>query len=69
MLNRVHGFELTTLVVIGNDCTGSCKSNNNTITATTAPRGESQIDTRKIQIHDRSLFGLRIGISIKKWRG
>ena len=31
MLYRVHlarvGFELTTLVVIGTDCTGSCKSN------------------------------------------
>jgi len=31
------GFELTTLVVIGNDCTGSCKSNYHTITARTAP--------------------------------
>ena len=26
------GFELTTLVVIGTDCTGSCKSNYHTIT-------------------------------------
>ena len=36
MLYRVHlamnGFELTTLVVIGTDCTGSCKSNYHTIT-------------------------------------
>jgi len=31
-------LELTTSVVIGTDCIGSCKSNNNTITATTAPR-------------------------------
>ena len=31
------GFELTTLVVIGNDCIGSCKSNSHTITTTTAP--------------------------------
>ena len=31
------GFELTTLVVIGTDCIGSCKSNYHTITATTAP--------------------------------
>ena len=30
-------FELTMLVVIGTDCTGSCKSNYHTITATTAP--------------------------------
>ena len=28
------GFELTTLVVIGTDCTGSCKSNYHTITTT-----------------------------------
>ena len=39
MLYRVHlamtRFELTTSVVIGTDCTGSCKSNYHTIT--TAP--------------------------------
>ena len=37
MLYRVHlasaGFELTTLMVIGTDCTGSWKSNYHTITA------------------------------------
>ena len=36
MLYWVHlaraGFKLTTLVVIGNDCIGSCKSNYHTIT-------------------------------------
>jgi hypothetical protein len=32
------GFELTTLEVIGTDCTGSCKSNYHTITTTTAPQ-------------------------------
>ena len=42
MLYRVHlamsvGFELTISVVIGNDCTGSCKSNYHTITTTTPP--------------------------------
>ena len=41
MLYPVHiamsGFEFTTLVVIGTDCIGSCKSNYHTITATTAP--------------------------------
>ena len=31
-------FELTIPVVIGTDCTGSCKSNYNTITATTVPQ-------------------------------
>jgi hypothetical protein len=30
-------FELTTLVVIGTDCTGSCKSNYHTLMTTTAP--------------------------------
>jgi len=29
------GFELTTLVMIGTDCIGSCKSNYHTITTTT----------------------------------
>jgi hypothetical protein len=41
MLYRVHiawvGFELTTLVVIGNDCTGSYKSNYHMITTSTSP--------------------------------
>jgi hypothetical protein len=32
-------FELTTSVVIGTDCIGSCKSKYHTITTTTAPRG------------------------------
>jgi hypothetical protein len=31
------GFELTTLVVIGTDCIGSCKSNYHTIITTMAP--------------------------------
>jgi hypothetical protein len=31
------GFELIMLVVMGTDCTGSCKSNYHTITTTTAP--------------------------------
>ena len=38
MLYRVRlawtGFELTTLLVIGTDCIGSCKSNHNMITTT-----------------------------------
>jgi len=41
MLYRVHlamnGFELTMLLVIGTDCTSSCKSNYHTITTTTVP--------------------------------
>jgi hypothetical protein len=31
------GFERTTLVEIGTNCTGSCKSNYHTITTTTTP--------------------------------
>ena len=41
MLYQVHlawaGFELTTSVVIGTDCIGSCKSNFHTIMTMTAP--------------------------------
>ena len=41
MLYRLHlawaVFELTTLVVIGTDCTGSCKSKYHPITTTTTP--------------------------------
>ena len=41
MLYRVHltstGFNLITLVVIGIDCIGSCKSNYHTIATTTTP--------------------------------
>jgi hypothetical protein len=41
LLYQVHPawvvFELTTLVVIGTDCIGSCKSNYHTIMTTTAP--------------------------------
>jgi len=40
-LYRVHyamnGAKTPNLVVIGTDCTGSCKSNYHTITTTTAP--------------------------------
>ena len=42
MVYRVHlawvGFELTALVVIGTDCTGSYQSDYHTITTTTAPK-------------------------------
>ena len=35
--SKYEGFKLTTLVVIGTDCTGSCKSNYHTIPTTTTP--------------------------------
>ena len=37
-LSPLAGFKLTTLVVIGTDCTSSCKSNYHTITTMTTPR-------------------------------
>ena len=47
MLYGVHlswtGFELTTLVAIGTDCIGSCKSNYHTITTTTMMAPTDQI--------------------------
>ena len=52
MLYQVHldwaEFELTTLAVIGNDCTGSYKSNYHTIKTTTAAM---QIDGNNINDH------------------
>jgi hypothetical protein len=52
MLYRIHliwaGFELTTLKGIGTDCTGSCKSNNHTITTTTAPINDKKTNNINI---------------------
>ena len=41
-LYHMSGFELTALVVIGTDYTGSCIFNYHTITTTTAPNTEKQ---------------------------
>jgi hypothetical protein len=46
------GFELKTLVVIGTDCTGSCKSNYHMITTTTPPHLSS------VQIRGNKYFTL-----------
>jgi hypothetical protein len=48
MLYRVHLF--TTLVVIGTDCTGCCKSNYHTITTTTAPRWYRDANVITLQV-------------------
>ena len=48
------GFELTTLVLIGTDCTGSCKSNYNTINATTPPV-DFEASHRQLAIRVQSL--------------
>ena len=43
-------FKLTTSVVIGTDCIGSCKSNYHTITATTVPFGKVGLKPIKISL-------------------
>jgi hypothetical protein len=48
-------FELTTLVLIGTDCIGRCKSNYHTITATTPP---CQIYFWRLVLYIFSLKGL-----------
>ena len=56
MLYRVHHtmhgvHELTTLVVVGTDCTDSCKSNYHTITTTTTPyRKEGFLKKERIPV-------------------
>jgi len=49
-------FELTTLVVIGTDCIGSCLSNYHTITTTTAPLFIFKITSRYARIPFFPLF-------------
>jgi hypothetical protein len=65
MLYRVHitwtGFVLTSLVVIGTDCTGSCKSNYHTITTTTTPCRVNKRN-RKYQFH--IFFGFQFNKTI-----
>jgi hypothetical protein len=48
-------FELTTSVVIGTDCIGSCKSNYHTITATTAPSLHTIIATLLMNIYNKCM--------------
>jgi hypothetical protein len=57
MLYRVHlswaGFKLTTLVVIGSDFIGSCKSNNHTNTTTMVPLILEYLQTTKFVIRKK----------------
>ena len=57
MLYPVHiamsGFEFTTLVVIGTDCIGSCKSNYHTITATTTPSMHVKMGIKLMSARDK----------------
>ena len=63
MLYWVHlvwtGFEFTTLVVIGTDCTGSYNSNYHTITTTTVPFHKGK-NSRDIEPLTLTLFDKRI---------
>ena len=59
-------FELTTLVMIGTDCIGSCKSNYHTITATTAPKHPSNGWTQR-HIYPR-WFWLVNKINENQWK-
>ena len=58
MLYRVHlaweGFKLATLVVIGTDCIGSCKSNYHTITITTLPHEDVNLNIWQTSILETS---------------
>ena len=57
------GFELTTLVVIGIYCTGSCKSNYHTIMTMTAPRWHWKCTRRAITIMKKNiLLGIKCGM-------
>ena len=49
-------FELTTLVVIDTDCTGSCKFNNHTITTATAPSSIIIFSCCQISIINMSIY-------------
>ena len=62
------GFELTTLVVIGTDCTGSCKSNYHTIK--TAPlRRKLQMNRIDMKSDCKSSAGLDLFfLTIRLWK-
>ena len=58
------GFELTTLVVIGTDCIGSCKSNYHTITTT--PNKGWKYTKKYLQCYCLFLFRLRRYLELYK---
>ena len=64
MLYRVHlawtGFELTTLVVIGTDCIGSCKFNYHMIMTTMVHKKGSANATRRVTVKDTNIIGCEI---------
>ena len=50
------GCELTTLVVIGTDCIGSCKSNYLTITTTTVPIQIQHNTNISVIMQDKNIY-------------
>jgi len=69
----MSGFEFTTLVVIGTDCTGSCKSNYHTITTTTAPiyiymfNAALTVDSKWHELLWFNLYSLNINFRDIRW--
>jgi hypothetical protein len=66
------GFELTTLVVIGTDCIGSCKSNYHAITTTTVPAMKDYCIQNKTRNKNVFRFCLQFEfllINDRDWRG
>jgi hypothetical protein len=61
-------FELTTSVVIGTDCIGSCKSKYHTITATKAPTRNGQLKKFLFLVTAAILNGGR-GCRTQFWKG
>ena len=52
----LDGCELTTLVVIGTDCIGSCKSNYLTITTTTVPIQIQHNTNISVIMQDKNIY-------------
>jgi hypothetical protein len=64
MLHTWSRFELTTLVMIGTDCIGSCKSNYHTITATTTPGYDEGKVIWQVQYHKTLYLLNRLNIFV-----
>jgi hypothetical protein len=58
--DKLSVFKLTSLVAIGTDCTGSCKSNYQTITISMAPRVVLKNIVNNFLVNDMPIFGTKI---------
>jgi len=72
MLYRRHlaweGIELTTLVMIGTDCIGSCKSNYHTITTTTSPLKYIANRMWTFKRFQKQFCIIQISVAIHSWQ-